>query len=133
MLQYYPQIRAVHVTAVIVSGTLFLARGVAVQARAAWPLAAPVRYASYAVDTVLLAAGVTLFVILPGALFANGWLAVKLVLVAVYILLGTLALRRARTPLGRLICLLAALCTYGIVIVIAWTHSPLGPLIWLVR
>lgn len=133
MLPFYPQIRSVHVTAVLASGTIFLVRGIAVQARAAWPLAAPVRYASYAVDTVLLAAGVTLAAILPRAMFASGWLTVKLALVVVYILLGTLALKRAHTPRGRLLCLIAALCTYAIIIIVAWTHSPLGPLVWVVH
>lgn len=133
MLQLYPQIRAVHVSAVVASGLIFLVRGVAVQARAAWPLAAPVRYASYTVDTVLLAAGAMLVAILPRAMFASGWLTVKLILIVVYILLGMLALKRARTPRGRLIGLLAALCTYGVIIVIAWTHSPLGPLVWLIH
>ncbi len=133
MLQLYPQIRAAHVTAVIASGLIFLIRGVAVQVHATWPLAAPVRYASYAVDTVLLAAGAALVAILPSAMFANGRLAVKLTLVVVYILFGTLALERARTQRRRRLCLLAALCTYGVIVTIAWTHSPLGPLVWLVH
>ncbi len=133
MLQFYPQIRAVHVTAVVASGIIFLVRGIAVQARAAWPLAAPIRYVSYVVDTVLLAAGVTLVVVLPGAMFANGWLAVKLILVAAYIVIGTFALKRAHTMRRKLLFFIAALCTYAIIITVAWTHSPLGPLVWLLR
>ena len=37
-------------------------------------MAAPVRYLSYAIDTVLLTAALMLLTILPGAMFANGWL-----------------------------------------------------------
>lgn len=133
VLSLYPDIWPIHVTAVILSGTIFLIRGVAIQTQARWPMTRPVRYLSYTVDTVLLAAGVTLVVILPHAMFANGWLNVKLVLVVVYILLGTLALKRARGIAWRRVCLVAALCIYATIIVIAWTHSPYGPLVWLLH
>ena len=125
--------KAVHVTAAAVSGAFFLLRGLAVQLRARWPRAAPARYLSYVVDTVLLIAGATLASILPRALFANGWLEVKLVFVAAYIVLGTFALKRARTRTGKLLCLTGAIATFAIVVTIAVSHSPLGPLSWLVH
>ena len=53
---------------------------------------------SYTIDTVLLTAALMLLTILPGAMFANGWLTTKLVLVVVYVVLGTFALKRGRTP-----------------------------------
>ena len=84
------------------------------------------RYSSYAVDTVLLTAALMLVSVLPAATFANHWLTVKLVLVVVYVGLGTLALKRARTPRGRAICYLAALVVFGVVIGIARHHSPLA-------
>ena len=126
MIEYYTQIRAAHLFAVLVSGTLFAARGLGVLAGARWPMHAFVRYSSYTVDTVLLTAALMLVSILPAAMFANHWLTVKLVLVVAYVVLGTLALKRARTPRARFICYLAALVVFGIVIGIAWRHSPLG-------
>jgi len=126
-------VKAVHVTAAALSGTLFLLRGLAVQLRARWPRAAPARYLSYIVDTVLLLAGATLAIILPRAMFANGWLAVKLICVAAYIVLGTFALKRASTRTGKLLCLIAALATFALIVAIAVSHSPLGPLAWVVR
>ena len=126
MIEYYPQIRAAHLLAVVLSGTLFAARGLGVLAGARWPLHAIVRYSSYAVDTVLLTAALMLVSVLPAATFANHWLTVKLVLVVVYVGLGTLALKRARTPRGRAICYLAALVVFGVVIGIARHHSPLA-------
>jgi len=125
MIEYYPQIRAAHLLAVVLSGTLFAARGLGVLAGARWPLHAIVRYSSYAVDTVLLTAALMLVSVLPAATFANHWLTVKLVLVVVYVGLGTLALKRAR-PRGRAICYLAALVVFGVVIGIARHHSPLA-------
>ncbi|HEY2591874.1 MAG TPA: SirB2 family protein [Steroidobacteraceae bacterium] len=129
----YPDVKAVHVTAAAMSGTFFLLRGLAVQLRARWPHAAPARYLSYVIDTLLLVAGVTLATILPRAMFANGWLAVKLVFVAVYIVLGTFGLKRASTRAGKLLCLIGALATFALIVTIAVSHSPLGPLAWVMR
>jgi uncharacterized membrane protein SirB2 len=129
MIEFYPEIKWLHVAAVIASGSLFLLRGVALQAQARWPMAAPVRYLSYGIDTVLLAAAVMLVAILPAALYTNGWLAMKLVLLVGYIGLGTFALKRGRTPAIRLATFLGALAVYGCIIAVARAHHPLGPLV----
>jgi uncharacterized membrane protein SirB2 len=127
MIAYYALVKAVHVGAVLVSGFLFLSRGVLVQAgRERWAQVAPVRFASYAVDTVLLTAALMLVAMLPGAVFANQWLTVKVALVAVYIVLGVFALRRAATRRARASCLAAAVTVYLLVIGIALAHHPLG-------
>jgi uncharacterized membrane protein SirB2 len=133
LISAYPAVKTAHVTAVAASGTLFLFRGLAAQLGARWPFSPPVRYLSYLVDTALLVAGAALVSILPPAVFANGWLAVKLALVVLYIILGVLALKRARTPLGRRRCFAAALVTFALIATIAVAHSPLGPLAWLLH
>lgn len=129
MIEFYPHIKWMHVAAVVASGSLFLLRGFAVQAQARWPMAAPVRYLSYGIDSVLLAAAVALVAILPAALYANGWLTVKLVLLVAYIGLGTFALKRGRTQRVRLAAFVAALAVYGSIIAIARAHHPFGPLV----
>lgn len=134
MIEFYSQIKWVHVAAVLCSGAIFLLRGLLVhrrQQRVA--LAAPVRYFSYTVDTVLLTAALTLLSILPGALFANGWLITKLVLLVVYGGLGTFALKRGRTPRVRTLCTIAALLVYVSMIGIARMHHPLGWLLYVLH
>jgi uncharacterized membrane protein SirB2 len=130
MIEFYPQIKAAHVVAVLCSGGLFLLRGALVQvgapAAVRVAMAAPTRYLSYGVDTALLTAALMLLTILPGAVFANGWLAVKLVLLVVYVVLGTLALRRGRTPAARRACYVAAILVFGFMLTVARTHQPLG-------
>lgn len=133
MVEFYPHIKWIHVAAVLASGSLFLLRGLAVQAQARWPMAASVRYLSYGIDTVLLSAGVMLVAILPAALYANGWLAVKLALLVAYIGLGTFALKRGRTPGIRLATFVGALAVYGFILAVARAHHPLGPLLALVN
>jgi uncharacterized membrane protein SirB2 len=126
VIAYYLQIKGVHVLAVLLSGGLFALRGAAVLAGQRWPMAAPLRYLSYTVDTVLLTAALMLFTMLPHAMFANGWLATKIGLLVVYVVLGTLALKRAPTPRARAIAYAAALVVYATMISIARTHHPLG-------
>ena len=61
-------------------------------------------------------------------MFANGWLAVKLVLLVAYVVLGSLALKRARTPRARAACFCAALLRIRLHVGVARTHHPLGVL-----
>jgi uncharacterized membrane protein SirB2 len=69
-----------------------------------------------------------LLAILPSAVFANGWLLLKLALLVVYVSLGTFALKRGRTARSRLTYFIGALLVYGCMFEIARTHDPLGPL-----
>ena len=125
MMEFYPQIKLVHIAAILSSGALFFLRGASALAGMRWPTAAPVRYLSYTIDTVLLTAAMMLLTILPGELFGNGWLAVKVALVVTYVVLGILAMRSVRVP-TRVAMFALALLTYGQIYAIARTHHPLG-------
>ncbi|MEO8486352.1 MAG: SirB2 family protein [Betaproteobacteria bacterium] len=127
MLACYHEIKAVHVATVIASGVVFMLRGVLVQSGAQrFAMAPPLRYASYAIDTALLAAALMLVSILPRAAFANHWLTLKLVLLCAYVALGSVALKRGRGPRARAVAFVAALATYGAMVGIARAHHPLG-------
>jgi uncharacterized membrane protein SirB2 len=89
-----------------------------------WPTVAPVRYASFIVDSLLLAAA-ALVIALPTPVFRNAWLAIKLWLVGVYIVLANYAIRRGRTRASRALFLVAALPVYADIVTVAWTHDPL--------
>ncbi len=131
MMAFYPQIKWVHVASVLASGSLFLLRGLLVQSgRERVAMMAPLRLLSYGIDTVLLSAALMLLTILPHGMFSNGWLATKLVLLAAYVVLGSFALKRGRTPRVRMACYLAALVVYVAIIGIARAHHPWG---WLLR
>lgn len=131
MIEFYPAIKAVHVATVVLSGMLFTLRGTAIQLGGQWAMAAPLRYLSYCIDTVLLIAALMLLTLVPSALYANGWLAIKISLLVVYILLGTYALKRGRSARVRLACFCAALLVYFSMFAIARAHHPLGPLLLL--
>lgn len=133
MFEFYPQIKHAHVMFALTSGALFALRGLFVLLGQRWPMHPVVRWTSVAIDTCLLTAALMLLTILPGGMFANGWLTVKLVLVVVYVVLGVFTLKRARTTRARAIFYVSALVVFGSIYSIARAHQPLGWLYWLMN
>ena len=126
MEQYYLEIRAVHIGAIILSGAVLLLRGVTHNLlNASWVMAWPIRALSYTIDTVLLTAAVMLMTIVRQVPFVDSWLTMKVLLVLVYIYLGYMALRGATVRL-RWASLGAAALVYAFIITIARAHNPLG-------
>jgi uncharacterized membrane protein SirB2 len=127
MIEFYPQVKWLHVACVVASGLLFALRGALVLAgRAGVAMHAVPRYGSYAIDTMLLTAALMLATMLRQYPFVHGWLTVKVLLLVAYIVLGTFALRRARTPRGRALAYVAALATFAAICGVARAHHPLG-------
>lgn len=126
MIEFYPQVKSFHIAAVMISGLLFLVRGAALHAGMKWAMAAPVRYLSYAIDTTLLTAALMLATMLRQYPFVHSWLTVKVLLLVVYIVLGTFALKRGATRKIRVACWVAALMVYAFIISVARTHNPFG-------
>ena len=118
-----------HIAAVSASGGLFFLRGAAAQLGAQWTMAAPLRYLSYTIDTVLLTAAFMLVTILHQYPFVQAWLTVKVLLLVAYIVPGSYALKRGHTPpFVRLATWLGALAIFGFIVSVARTHDPLGAL-----
>jgi uncharacterized membrane protein SirB2 len=126
MIEYYLQIKQVHVAMVLASVSLFALRGAGVIAGMAWPRMAPVRWTSYAIDTTLLTAALMLLTILPWAMFANGWLVTKIVLLVVYIVMGVQALRERTRRAARVGWYLGALLVFGFIYSVARANHPAG-------
>ena len=127
MIEFYPQVKWLHVACVLASGLLFALRGALVLAgQPGFAMHPAVRYASYTIDTVLLTAALMLATMLQAFPFVQGWLTAKVLLLIVYIGLGTFALKRARTPRGRALAYAAALITFLLIVGIARAHHVLG-------
>lgn len=122
----YLPLRQAHLSLVAASLALFFARGVGVLARRSWPMSRAPRLGSVAIDTLLLSTGATLWFLLGLNPAVHTWLGVKLALLLLYIVLGSIALRRGRTPAVRGAAFVAALLTVGAMIGIARAHHPLG-------
>lgn len=126
MIEFYAQIKWVHVAAALASGALFFIRGLALHLNMRWPMAAPLRYVSYTINTILLTAALMLATILHQYPFVHSWLTVKVLLLIVYIVLGSYALKRGHTQRARVSFWLLALIVYVFIITVARAHHPWG-------
>ena len=131
LAELYPTVRQLHLVAVGLSLTLFALRGAAVLAGARWPLAPALGRTTALIDTLLLAAGITLWVTLGLNPLHDTWLGAKLLLLLAYIVLGTLALRRARSRRAQWRCYGLALACAAQMVATAITHHPAGLWRWL--
>jgi uncharacterized membrane protein SirB2 len=120
-----PLLKIIHLSAVVASFTLFFLRGI-------WLLSASpimqqrwVKIVPHSVDTVLLVSAVGLAWQLELSPFDTPWLAAKIIALLVYIGLGLLAFRFARTRGLRLTAWLSALLTFAYIVAAALTHAPL--------
>lgn len=120
----YVAVKYVHVAAVAISFALFFLRGVWMMRGS--PLLARrwVRIVPHVNDTVLLAAGVWLAVLLRQAPGESAWLTAKLVGLVLYIALGMLALRFLRSRRRRVGAWIAALAVFCYIVAVAFTKSP---------
>lgn len=128
LVDFYAPLKTLHIGAVTLSVSLFTVRGAAVLGAQRWPLHRSLRMASVAIDTVLLSAGIALWVILSLNPAVDSWFGVKLTLVVAYIVLGILALKRAPTRRAKAVCYLAALACALWAASTALAHDPAGPM-----
>lgn len=133
LLSWFAPIKLAHVALVLASGSLFAARGAGVLSGRRWAMAAPVRRASVVIDTLLLAAGATMWALLALNPLRDGWLGAKLLALPVYIVLGSFALKRGRTPGQRAFFYAAALAVFGYIATVAVRHDPSAGLAALLR
>ena len=127
MMAYYAQIKAVHVHAIGLSFAIFFLRGLLMLMRSKFTNHALLRYASYTVDTVLLTAALMLAALLHQYPFVHAWLTAKVLLLVAYIVLGVLALRRAKTRQAQILAFIAACLTFAMMFAIARAHHWAGP------
>jgi uncharacterized membrane protein SirB2 len=126
MAEYYLALRHAHIALAVLSVSLFVLRGGLVLARS--PAHDPVwlKYPSYLIDTLLLTAALMLTTVIQQYPFATDWLTMKVVLLVVYVVLGSIALKRGRTRAARVLAFVAALATVAALFTVARTHHPLG-------
>jgi uncharacterized membrane protein SirB2 len=132
LARFYHEIRTLHVAAVAASIALFAVRGGLTLARSRWLESRVLRVAPHLIDTVLLASAVMLTLIIQQYPFVNGWLTAKLLALCIYIVLGSIAIRRGRTRGVRIAALAAALVTVSYIVGTALRHDP-APWHWLAR
>lgn len=121
----YASIKILHLGCVVLSYSLFFLRGL-------WVLRASpvmqqrwVKIAPHIIDTVLLGSAITLAVLLGISPFTAPWLAAKIIALLLYIVLGSIALKRGKTRQTKLACWLAAQAVFFYIVLTAWAHDPM--------
>lgn len=117
-------VKLVHVGCVVLSGLFFFSRGVVMIRSPEFTSKMWVKRAAESIDTVLLLSGITLVWITGQMPWQEMWLATKLGLLLLYILLGMVAFHWGKTVIVRFSAWLIALLTFAMIIGIAVTRSP---------
>jgi uncharacterized membrane protein SirB2 len=125
-LAWVAPIRQAHVALVVASGAVFALRGVALLAGARWPMHRGWRIGSVVIDSLLLLAGATLWGLLRLNPLRDHWLGAKLLLLVLYVVLGTIAFKHVRSTAARAGWLAAALVVFATLASIGATREPLG-------
>lgn len=124
MTQIFPILKAIHVTCAILTVTGFLVR-LWWKWRESPYLRHPLtRTLPHINDTLLLSAGIGMVLLLQQYPFQQAWLTAKLLALVAYILLGSLALKRGRTPRTRMVAGIAAVATVGYILAVALSRRP---------
>jgi uncharacterized membrane protein SirB2 len=122
----YAAIREIHITCAVLSIAGFALRGGLMLAGSPLLHARFTRIAPHLVDTLLLASAGALAWMSGQYPFAQSWLTAKLAALVLYVVLGSFALKRARTRHARAVFLALALATVLYIVSVAVTRSPLG-------
>lgn len=107
----YLMLKHLHVTFAVLSLLGFSLRGYWMLTESAWLQKKPVKILPHINDTLLLLTALMLAVVTGLYPFAVGWVTLKLILLVVYIVLGTFALKRGKTKQARTVFFIASLAT----------------------
>jgi uncharacterized membrane protein SirB2 len=124
-MEHYLSIKHLHLVLVSLSGVLFLLRGILMLKSSQALQMKTLKIAPHIVDTCLLIAGVSLAVLSGLKPGATPWIMAKLIALVVYIVLGTIAIKRGKTYPIRATACVAALGVFGYMIAVAVTKSPM--------
>lgn len=122
----YSLIKQLHMTTAGLSLILFMLRAWWSVRDSRWLERRWVRILPHLVDTLLLVFGIWLMTILRFWPTQHPWMAAKLVGLVVYIAVGTVAIKRGRTPLIRGLAAIIAVTVFLYIIGAAITHHPLS-------
>lgn len=118
-------IKYLHISCVLLSYILFFLRGVWMLRNSSLLQLRWVKVVPHVVDTALLLSAVTLAIQLSISPLSNPWLMAKIIALLLYILLGTIAIKRGKTRKIRLTAWLSAQLVFIYIVAVALSHNPL--------
>ncbi|MBK4738061.1 SirB2 family protein [Noviherbaspirillum sp. DKR-6] len=121
----YFALKHFHMTCAALSGGFFLLRGGWMLRGSTMLQRAWVKRLPHVIDTALLASAVFLAVISAQYPLAQPWLTAKVGALLLYIVLGSIALKRGRTRTLRALAFGAAILVFAYIVAVAVTKQPL--------
>jgi uncharacterized membrane protein SirB2 len=119
----YSLLKQLHLATIVLTLALFVLRGAWMMGNSPRLQARWVRIVPHVNDSLLLASGIGLAVLIRQYPLVNGWLTAKFFALIFYIALGTFALKRGKTRGQRIAAWFAALLVFGYIASVAVTHD----------
>ena len=119
-------LKTLHVGCAYLTGAGFLLRGVLAIGQSRLLGHRSVRVVPHIIDTLLLGSALALLFVWSLSPMHSPWLLAKIVALLVYIAFGFTMLRWGTTPARRWIGLIGGALTYGYIVSVAHSKSPLG-------
>lgn len=116
----------IHVTTALLSIFGFIFRGILRFSGSDLVNSKWLKITPHIVDTVLIISAILLFTRSGLDLMTASWLQAKIVALIVYIALGLVAFRFAKTTTTRLLAWLTAILIFGYILTVAVSKNPLG-------
>lgn len=125
-MRMYETLKLLHLSFAILTLTGFMLRAFWMIQGSALLQHRLVRVLPHIVDTLFLTSGIGLILVMHLQVMQNSWLLVKIAALVVYILLGTVALKRGPTMSVRLAAFAAAFLTFVYIAGVALNKSALS-------
>lgn len=120
----WPLMKQLHVAFALLTVCSFCLRGYWMLGHSPHLYASRSRWLPHVVDALLFATGLTMAIGLSISPLTHPWLAVKLAAVVVYIVIGSIALKRGRTYGARVSALVLSLLVLVYIFMVALRHDP---------
>ncbi|MDX8399082.1 MAG: SirB2 family protein [Gallionellaceae bacterium] len=118
-------IKYLHLSFIVLSYGLFFMRGVWVLRNSPIMQQRWVKILPHIIDSGLLISAITLAVMLGISPSSAPWLLAKIIALIVYVVLGSIAIKRGKTPRIKLIAWIAAQAVFFYIVFTALTHDPM--------
>lgn len=116
-------LKIVHITCAITTICGFILRGYWMMTASDWLQRKPVRIAPHVIDALFLVSGIAMLYVLSINPFTQSWLIAKFGGLVIYVLLGTIAIKRGPTLQIRVIALVGAVSVFAYIAGVALSRS----------
>ena len=125
-MSVYLTLGLLHVIFAAVTLSGFVVRGYWMIMESDWLDRRATRIASLIIDTLFLATGIRMLVTISLNPFSQPWLMAKFAGLMLYVLLGTMAIKRGSSRVVRIAAFIAALATFAYIVGVSLTRSTLS-------